>query len=184
MRQAASGSRAASCCKIMDTGKHRHAHPHMLGPRVRRRALSEPAGRSGSICLIWQNTPKSLIAAAIFVMILRTDWRLMGIWREVVGEVTDFGKFMDPLADKIPGHGGPLGIDRARIASQLGRAQNASLREFIVSGACAWWRPARGAPSSPLAGTASSRRSSRWSPSSCSVKESPAWADACPDFRA
>lgn len=43
---------------------------------------------------------KRYIAAAIFVLISATDW-LDGYLARSRGEVTDFGKFMDPLADKI-----------------------------------------------------------------------------------
>ena len=43
---------------------------------------------------------KSIIAAAIFVVISATDW-LDGYLARSRNEVTDFGKFMDPLADKI-----------------------------------------------------------------------------------
>ena len=43
---------------------------------------------------------KSLVAAAIFTVISCTDW-LDGYLARSRGEVTDFGKFMDPLADKI-----------------------------------------------------------------------------------
>lgn len=43
---------------------------------------------------------KAIIAAAIFVIISATDW-LDGYLARSRNEVTDFGKFMDPLADKI-----------------------------------------------------------------------------------
>lgn len=43
---------------------------------------------------------KQLIAAAIFILISCTDW-IDGYLARSRGEVTDFGKFMDPLADKI-----------------------------------------------------------------------------------
>lgn len=43
---------------------------------------------------------KRYIAAGIFVLISATDW-LDGYLARSRGEVTDFGKFMDPLADKI-----------------------------------------------------------------------------------
>lgn len=43
---------------------------------------------------------KQLIAAIVFVVISGTDW-LDGYLARSRNEVTDFGKFMDPLADKI-----------------------------------------------------------------------------------
>ena len=48
----------------------------------------------------FSNDWKSIIAAAIFVLISCTDW-LDGYLARSRNEVTDFGKFMDPLADKI-----------------------------------------------------------------------------------
>ena len=46
------------------------------------------------------NEWKSIIAAGVFVLISCTDW-LDGYLARSRNEVTDFGKFMDPLADKI-----------------------------------------------------------------------------------
>jgi CDP-diacylglycerol--glycerol-3-phosphate 3-phosphatidyltransferase len=43
---------------------------------------------------------KSCIAAGLFILISCTDW-IDGYLARSRGEVTDFGKFMDPLADKI-----------------------------------------------------------------------------------
>ena len=48
----------------------------------------------------WLDQWKSWIAAAVFVIISCTDW-LDGYLARKRNEVTDFGKFMDPLADKI-----------------------------------------------------------------------------------
>ena len=43
---------------------------------------------------------KNIVAAGVFVVISGTDW-LDGYLARSRNEVTDFGKFMDPLADKI-----------------------------------------------------------------------------------
>jgi len=48
----------------------------------------------------FSNNWKSIIAASIFVLISATDW-LDGYLARSRNEITDFGKFMDPLADKI-----------------------------------------------------------------------------------
>ena len=86
----------------------------------------------------WFNLPdiaeysKSLIAAAIFVLISCTDW-LDGYLARSRGEVTDFGKFMDPLADKI------LVVAALLALVELGVLPSwvaliIVAREFIVSG--------------------------------------------------
>lgn len=86
----------------------------------------------------WFNLPdiaeysKSLIAAAIFVLISCTDW-LDGYLARSRGEVTDFGKFMDPLADKI------LVVAALLALIELGVLPSwvaliIVAREFIVSG--------------------------------------------------
>ena len=48
----------------------------------------------------FSNNWKSIVAAGIFIAISCTDW-LDGYLARSRNEVTDFGKFMDPLADKI-----------------------------------------------------------------------------------
>ncbi|MCI2241944.1 CDP-diacylglycerol--glycerol-3-phosphate 3-phosphatidyltransferase [Adlercreutzia faecimuris] len=75
---------------------------------------------------------KSLVAAGVFILISCTDW-IDGYLARSRGEVTDFGKFMDPLADKI-----------LVAAALLALVELAALpswpvliilaREFIVSG--------------------------------------------------
>lgn len=78
------------------------------------------------------NDEKSLIAAGIFVLISCTDW-LDGYLARSRGEVTNFGKFMDPLADKIL-------VTAALLALvELGTLPSWVVliilaREFIVSG--------------------------------------------------
>jgi nicotinamide-nucleotide amidase len=75
---------------------------------------------------------KSLIAAGIFILISCTDW-LDGYLARSRGEVTDFGKFMDPLADKI------LVVAALLALIELGSLPSwvaliIVAREFIVSG--------------------------------------------------
>ena len=80
----------------------------------------------------FSNDWKSIIAAAIFVLISCTDW-LDGYLARSRNEITDFGKFMDPLADKIL-------VAAALIALvELGSLPTWVVlvilaREFIVSG--------------------------------------------------
>lgn len=75
---------------------------------------------------------KSVIAACIFILISCTDW-LDGYLARSRGEVTDFGKFMDPLADKI------LVVAALLALIELGALPSwvaliIVSREFIVSG--------------------------------------------------
>lgn len=78
------------------------------------------------------NQEKSLVAAFIFVVISCTDW-LDGYLARSRNEVTTFGKFMDPLADKIL-------VTAALLALiELGTLPSWVVliilsREFIVSG--------------------------------------------------
>ena len=75
---------------------------------------------------------KNIVAAAIFVFISGTDW-LDGYLARSRNEVTDFGKFMDPLADKI------LVCAALICLVELGKLPTWVVlvilaREFIVSG--------------------------------------------------
>lgn len=75
---------------------------------------------------------KSLVAAGIFILVSCTDW-LDGYLARSRGEVTDFGKFMDPLADKILVTAALLAlIELAALPSWIVLIILA--REFIVSG--------------------------------------------------
>ena len=75
---------------------------------------------------------KAWIAAIIFIVISCTDW-LDGYLARSRGEVTDFGKFMDPLADKV------LVVAALLVLIELGSLPSWPVliivaREFIVSG--------------------------------------------------
>lgn len=75
---------------------------------------------------------KSLIAAAIFVIISCTDW-IDGYLARSRGEVTDFGKFMDPLADKILVAAALLALVDEQVLPSW-PVLIILAREFIVSG--------------------------------------------------
>ncbi len=80
----------------------------------------------------WLYSWKSWIAAVVFVAISCTDW-LDGYLARKRNEVTDFGKFMDPLADKI------LITAALLVLVELGALPSwvaliIVAREFIVSG--------------------------------------------------
>lgn len=75
---------------------------------------------------------KSLLAAAIFVIISCTDW-LDGYLARKRNEVTDFGKFMDPLADKILTTAALLALVELRVLPSW-PVLIILTREFIVAG--------------------------------------------------
>ncbi len=75
---------------------------------------------------------KSLIAAGIFVLISCTDW-LDGYLARSRGEVTDFGKLMDPLADKILVAAALLALIELQVLPSW-PVLIILAREFIVSG--------------------------------------------------
>ena len=95
-------------------------------------ALLAPWPEWFGINAAFSNDWKSIIAAAIFVLISCTDW-LDGYLARSRNEVTDFGKFMDPLADKI------LVVAALVSLVELGQLPTWVVliilaREFIVSG--------------------------------------------------
>lgn len=75
---------------------------------------------------------KSWVAAAIFIVLAATDG-LDGYLARSRGEVTDFGKFMDPLADKILVAAALLSLIELRVLPSW-PALIILTREFIVSG--------------------------------------------------
>ena len=78
------------------------------------------------------STTKSLIAAFIFILISCTDW-LDGYLARSRGEVTNFGKFMDPLADKILVCAALLALVELKVLPSW-PVLIILAREFIVSG--------------------------------------------------
>ena len=78
------------------------------------------------------STTKSLIAALIFILISCTDW-LDGYLARSRGEVTNFGKFMDPLADKMLVSAALLALVELRVLPSW-PVLIILAREFIVSG--------------------------------------------------
>lgn len=75
---------------------------------------------------------QSLLAAAIFVVISCTDW-LDGYLARKRNEVTDFGKFMDPLADKILTTAALLALVELKVLPSW-PVLIILTREFIVAG--------------------------------------------------
>lgn len=78
------------------------------------------------------NQVKSLIAAGVFIVISCTDW-IDGYLARSRNEVTDFGKFMDPLADKILVAAALLALVELQVLPSW-PVLIILAREFIVSG--------------------------------------------------
>lgn len=75
---------------------------------------------------------KSLVAAGVFILISCTDW-IDGYLARKRNEVTDFGKFMDPLADKILVAAALLALVELQVLPAW-PVLIILTREFIVSG--------------------------------------------------
>ena len=80
----------------------------------------------------FSQSTKSLIAAGVFIVISCTDW-IDGYLARSRGEVTDFGKFMDPLADKILVAAALLSLVELSVLPSW-PVLVILVREFIVSG--------------------------------------------------
>lgn len=78
------------------------------------------------------NGTKSLVAAGVFIFISCTDW-LDGYLARKRDEVTDFGKFIDPLADKILVAAALLALVQLQVLPSW-PVLIILAREFIVSG--------------------------------------------------
>lgn len=75
---------------------------------------------------------KALVAAGVFVLISCTDW-IDGYLARSRNEVTDFGKFLDPLADKILVAAALIALVELRVIPSW-PVLIILTREFIVSG--------------------------------------------------
>lgn len=75
---------------------------------------------------------KALVAAGVFILISCTDW-IDGYLARSRNEVTDFGKFLDPLADKILVAAALIALVELRVIPSW-PVLIILTREFIVSG--------------------------------------------------
>ncbi len=81
---------------------------------------------------IISNETKSIIAAVVFILISCTDW-IDGYLARSRNEVTDFGKFVDPLADKILVAAALLALIELQVLPSWPVLITLT-REFIVAG--------------------------------------------------
>lgn len=81
---------------------------------------------------IFGNEAKALVAAGVFVLISCTDW-IDGYLARSRQEVTDFGKFLDPLADKILVAAALIALIELQVIPSW-PVLIILIREFIVSG--------------------------------------------------
>lgn len=95
-------------------------------------ALLSPWPEWFGIHSIISNQAKSLLAAAVFILISCTDW-VDGYLARSRNEVTDFGKLMDPLADKILVAAALLALIELQVLPSW-PVLIILAREFIVSG--------------------------------------------------
>lgn len=95
-------------------------------------ALLSPWPEWFGIAHLIDDQAKSLIAAGVFILISCTDW-VDGYLARKRHEVTDFGKFMDPLADKILVAAALLALVELQVLPAW-PVLIILTREFIVSG--------------------------------------------------
>lgn len=95
-------------------------------------ALLSPWPEWFGVLDVVSNSAKSIIACIIFVLISCTDW-LDGYLARSRNEVTDFGKFADPLADKILVIAALLALVELQVLPSW-PVLIIITREFIVSG--------------------------------------------------
>lgn len=95
-------------------------------------ALLSPWPEWFGILHVVTDQTKALVAAGVFVVISCTDW-IDGYLARSRGEVTDLGKFLDPLADKILVAAALIALVELRVIPSW-PVLIILTREFIVSG--------------------------------------------------
>lgn len=95
-------------------------------------ALLSPWPEWFGILHVVTNQMKALVAAGVFILISCTDW-IDGYLARSRNEVTDLGKFLDPLADKILVAAALIALVELRVIPSW-PVLIILTREFIVSG--------------------------------------------------